>query len=263
MDILRKSLAPITEEAWEEINKQAKKVFNSVLSARKFVDIDGPKGWDFEAVSLGRLDPGSEKKGSVRYGINKVLPLIETRADFELNIWELDNAARGAADLDLKQMEEAAKKIAEFEENVIYKGFTKSGVKGLKESSGHKEQKYPEKVEGLPKVITEMISQFVKSSVEGPYSLILSTEKWEALSSYISGYPLNKVVKSLLEGKIILNPSSKDSFLVSERGGDFRLTLGQDLSIGYQSHDTKNVQLYFTESFTFQVIDPAAVMVFS
>jgi len=37
--------------------------------------------------------------------------------------------------------------------------------------------------------------------------------------------------------------------------------LGQDLSIGYESHNNKTVQLYFTESFTFQVIDPAAVLV--
>jgi uncharacterized linocin/CFP29 family protein len=263
MDILRKSLAPITKEAWDVINKQSKNVFNSVLSARRFVDIDGPKGWDFEAVSLGRLEVGPEKKGNVRYGINKVLPLVETRMSFELDMWELDNAARGAEDLNLNAMEEAAKKIAEFEENVIYKGFSKSGIKGLKESSSHKAVKYPEKVEDLPKVIAEMISQFVKSSVEGPYSLILSTDKWEALSSSVNGYPLNKIIKNLLEGKIILNPSSKDSFLVSERGGDFKLTLGQDLSVGYESHNSKNVQLYFTESFTFRVIDPAAVMIFS
>jgi uncharacterized linocin/CFP29 family protein len=263
MDILRQSLAPITDEAWDEINKQSKNVFNSVLSARRFVDIEGPKGWDFEAVSLGRLEVGSEKKGSVRYGINKVLPLIESRVSFELDMWELDNAVRGAVDLNLEPMEEAARKIAGFEENVIYNGFNKSGVKGLKTSGVHKPVKYPDNVEELPKVIAEMISQFVKSSVEGPYSLVLSTEKWEALSSHISGYPLKKVVKDLLEGKIILNPSSKDSFLVSERGGDFSLTLGQDLSIGYESHDTKNVQLYFTESFTFRVIDPASVINFN
>ena len=35
MDILRRSQAPITEEAWDIINNQAKKIFNSILSARK------------------------------------------------------------------------------------------------------------------------------------------------------------------------------------------------------------------------------------
>ena len=39
--------------------------------------------------------------------------------------------------------------------------------------------------------------------------------------------------------------------LLSTRGGDYELRLGQDVSIGYLSHDADSVQLYFTESFTF------------
>jgi uncharacterized linocin/CFP29 family protein len=39
--------------------------------------------------------------------------------------------------------------------------------------------------------------------------------------------------------------------VLSGRGGDYELRLGQDLSIGYLSHDAENVQLYFTETFTF------------
>ena len=36
------------------------------------------------------------------------------------------------------------------------------------------------------------------------------------------------------------------------------MTVGQDLSIGYRSHDKENVDLYLTESFTFRVLEPAA-----
>ncbi len=55
MNILRKNLSPISDQAWEEINEQARIVFKTTLSARKFVDIDGPKGLNFGAVTLGRL----------------------------------------------------------------------------------------------------------------------------------------------------------------------------------------------------------------
>ncbi|MBW6481062.1 MAG: bacteriocin family protein, partial [Bacteroidales bacterium] len=41
-----------------------------------------------------------------------------------------------------------------------------------------------------------------------------------------------------------------------------KMVIGQDISIGYESHNSKTVQLYFTESFTFQIVDPAAVAVF-
>jgi uncharacterized linocin/CFP29 family protein len=49
--------------------------------------------------------------------------------------------------------------------------------------------------------------------------------------------------------------------MISSRGGDFKLTLGQDLSIGYESHTQNEVQLYLTESFVFRVIEPKALIV--
>jgi len=48
--------------------------------------------------------------------------------------------------------------------------------------------------------------------------------------------------------------------VLSRRGGDFELTVGQDLAIGYKQHDAKDVDLYYTESFTFRVLEPAAAV---
>ncbi len=260
MDILRKSLAPISGKAWEEINDTALDVLNSVLSARRFLDVEGPKGWDFAALSTGRIQVPANQKGGVKYGIHQVLPMVEARIPFELNIWELDNVARGAEDIDLEALENAAREIAKFEEKAIYEGFKPGNIAGLKNSSDHEAIAFPEATEDIPGAIALAVSKMKSASIEGPYSLVLSTEKWQKINSYVRGYPLRKQLESLLGGKIIMAPYVKDTYLVSERGGDFRLVLGQDLSIGYESHNSKTVQLYFTESFTFQVIDPAAVM---
>ncbi len=48
--------------------------------------------------------------------------------------------------------------------------------------------------------------------------------------------------------------------LLSVRRGDFALTVGQDLSIGYAFHEKHKVELYLTESFTFRVLEPAAAV---
>lgn len=48
--------------------------------------------------------------------------------------------------------------------------------------------------------------------------------------------------------------------VLSVRGGDFVLTVGQDLSIGYKLHEAREIELFFTESFTFQVLEPAAAV---
>jgi uncharacterized linocin/CFP29 family protein len=47
---------------------------------------------------------------------------------------------------------------------------------------------------------------------------------------------------------------------MSMRGGDFLYDSGQDISIGYESHDAEAVNLYLEESFTFQVATPEAAV---
>lgn len=263
MDILRKSLAPINQEAWDEINEQARVVLKNVLTARKFADVEGPKGIAYGGISLGRLNiEESQKENAVRYGINEMQPLMETRKSFKLNIWELDNAVRGAEDVDLEEMEKAAREIAEFEEKAIYLGFEKACIKGIKEASDHKKMEFPQEEKDILKALVNGIGAMKESFVEGPYHLILGSEKWQNLHIHTGGYPLKRQVEDLIGGEIILNPNVNEGFLVSGRGGDFQLTLGQDLSIGYESHNEKEVQLYFTESFTFRTLDPAAVVVF-
>jgi uncharacterized linocin/CFP29 family protein len=263
MNILKKSLAPITDAAWNDINEEAAEIFNSVLSARKFVDVSQPQGLDFGGVHTGRIEIASKKKDTVRYGLNQVKPLVESRVGFSLDIWEIDNAARGAEDIDLQPMEEAAREIASFEERAVYLGLEKAGIAGLKNQSVHDPVAFPDSTDDLLTALSTQLARFNRRGIEGPYSLVVSEDDWERLSIQYEGYPLRKQLKHLLKGSIILSPFVEDAYLVSERGGDFRLTLGQDLSIGYNFHDKDSVELYFTESFTFQCFEPAAVAVFT
>ncbi len=263
MDILRKSLAPISDQAWEEINEDAKNTLETALSARKFIDVDGPKGLDFAAVPVGHLKiPSKQEKNEVQYGIHQLMPLIEARVPFELNIWELDNVARGNENIDLDNLQEAAYKIAEFEENAIYNGFKQANIEGLLNASEHSIMNLPDNIGHITGIISKGIVEFMKKGVQGPFNLIVGPEIYERLNSIMQGYPIRKQVEKIIEGEIILAHKINSALLVSARGGDFRLTVGQDLSIGYENHDNKKVELYFTESFTFQVLDPAALIVF-
>lgn len=262
MDILKTSLAPVTQAAWKEIYEEATDIFTSVLSARKFVDVEGPHGLGYGGVHTGRIDIASKKNDAVQFGVNRVLPLVESRISFSLDIWELDNAARGAEDIDLSPLEEAAREIASFEEKAIYYGLDKSGIEGIKNQSDHPAAAFPTNTDELLNALSKQIAVFKCNGIEGPYSLVLNEKEWERLSAQVAGYPLRKQIKEMLKGSIILSPFIEEAFLVSERGGDFRLTLGQDLSIGYHFHDKDTVELYFTESFTFQCFEPGAVVVF-
>jgi len=44
------------------------------------------------------------------------------------------------------------------------------------------------------------------------------------------------VVRKLVDGPLVWAPAVNGAVVLSMRGGDFELTIGCDLSIGYQSH---------------------------
>ena len=46
--------------------------------------------------------------------------------------------------------------------------------------------------------------------------------------------------------------------MLTTRGGDFGFYLGEDVSIGYLSHDDKTVRLYLEETFTFLLLTTEA-----
>lgn len=128
--MLYRDRSPISDKTWEEIDERAVEVLKSYLSARKVVHVVGPKGLDYNAISEGRLANVEEKDG-VYFGNYKVVPLTETRIEFEMDRWELDNLERGAKDVDYEPLEKAMEKIALFEERAIFDGLDKAIIEGL------------------------------------------------------------------------------------------------------------------------------------
>lgn len=127
--MLYRDKAPISKEAWGEINSRAEDVLKSYLSGRKVVNVNGPKGLDYNVISEGKIED-IKTTGDVNYASYKVLPLIESRVEFELDRIELDNIVRGAKDVDYEPLEKSLKNLALFEENAIYNGLENS-IKGL------------------------------------------------------------------------------------------------------------------------------------
>jgi uncharacterized linocin/CFP29 family protein len=52
----------------------------------------------------------------------------------------------------------------------------------------------------------------------------------------------------------------KGAIVLSMRGGDFSFESGEDLSVGYDSHDANVVNLYIEESYSFRVLTPEAAV---
>lgn len=261
MDLMRQQLAPISDAAWSEINDEAKNVFAIHLSGRRLVDVSGAKGIEAAAVNLGRLDVPEQKGKELRYGVRRVLPLVEVRAPFELEIWELDNVDRGAGDPDLDDLRRAAKEIAKFEERAIYDGFPEGSIRGLIESSDFDPIAVKLEAGSLLDAVGKAVMRLRYADVDGPYVLALGAALHQWLDSGCEqAYPLRKRLLQVIDGPIVPAPFLDGGVVLSRRGGDAEMTLGQDISIGYEHHDARKVHLFFSESLTFRVLAPEAVV---
>ncbi len=266
MDILKRELAPIPAEAWTEIDEQAIRSLSAILSARKVIDVNGPMGTDFPGVPEGRLEfPKKQPKNDVSYGIHKVHHLVEMRIPFELDVVELDNVVRGAKDVDLANLEDAARKIALFEEKVVYHGLPEANIRGLALCDEGACLAMGSKPEQLLEAIAEGITVFTGRSVEGPYAFVVGPKLWRLMSAHLQGYPVKMQAENILGGQVVLSPYltgqfENEAFMLSQRGGDMEIILGQDMAVGYESHTAHRVKLYYTESFTFRILEPAAVI---
>jgi uncharacterized linocin/CFP29 family protein len=76
----------------------------------------------------------------------------------------------------------------------------------------------------------------------------------------MGGYPVLEHLRLIAGGPVLWAPAVDGAIVLSLRGGDYELTVGQDISIGYLDHDDTNVHLYLEESFTFQILTPEAAV---
>ncbi|HEO71271.1 MAG TPA: bacteriocin, partial [Candidatus Hydrogenedentes bacterium] len=252
----------VPDAAWTAIDDTATQVLRSHLSARAVVDFDGPHGWDFAALSLGRVAPSAKgQKGSVSWAAREVLPLIELYEPFALSHHVLQDLARGAKDADLGPVEEAARRIAAFEEQVIYGGLPAAHIEGIIEAANSEAIPLKTEAEVFAQAVGHGVNTLKFAGIGGPYALVLGTDAYKALNQVTrSGQSLEQVIERVTGGHVLWSPAIGGGVLVSTRGGDFELTIGQDLAIGYARHDADAVELFFTETLAFRVLEPAAAI---
>jgi uncharacterized linocin/CFP29 family protein len=264
MDLLKRPHAPIAEEAWKAIDQMARQVLATHLTGRKFVDVSGPHGPSFAAVGLGRLEmePATTKDG-IGYGVHRVQPLVEFRARFSLDNWELDNLLRGAKDPDLDPLIRAAQAAARFEDTAIFRGFAKAGIAGLDQRVEAEPHELPLEANPFLDAISSTILGLQRASVQGPYVLVLGPQPFRFLATCQSGYPLLRQVERLLGGPVLHSDILEGGWLTSTRGGDSELAIGQDFAVGYEHHEARTLHLFVTESLTYRVLDPTAFVPFA
>jgi uncharacterized linocin/CFP29 family protein len=255
--------APISEEAWALIDDEARERLTPALAARKLVDFSGPHGWEHSASNLGRTVPLAEAPvEGVTAAQRRVLPVVELRAPFSLARSELRDADRGAPDVDLSALDEAARRIATAENRAVFRGWEPAGIAGIAQATPHEQITLGDDCARYPRHVAHAIELLLAAGIGGPYGLALGPVAYTRVleTTEHGGYPLLEHLRKILGGPLVWAPGVEGAVVVSQRGGDFLFDGGEDLSIGYDDHDADAVALYLVESFTFRVATPEAAV---
>jgi uncharacterized linocin/CFP29 family protein len=263
MSHLLREHAPITDAGWKLIDEEARERLLPGLASRRLLDFSGPHGWELSATNLGRVERAnvSELKG-VEANRRVVLRLIELRSRFTVSREELRAGDRGAEDVDFESLDAAAQRIVEAENTAVFHAWPKAGIDGLTGSSPHKAIVRGKSFADYPGCVARAVELLLRSGVAGPYGLALGREDYTSVveTAEHGGYPLLDHLRNIIKGPIVWAPGVSGAVVVSMRGGDFELSCGQDISVGYESHDAETVALYLEESYSFRVLTPEAAV---
>jgi uncharacterized linocin/CFP29 family protein len=261
---LHRELAPVSDAAWASIEEEARRTFTVYVAGRRVADVQGPEGPALSAVGTGHLGEIQAPAEGVTGRLRQAQPLVELRAPFTLSRQAIDDVERGAQDPDWQPLKDAARKIAFAEDRAVFEGYPAAGIAGVRATTSNPVLTLPADAHAYPDVISQALASLRLAGVGGPYSLVLSPDAYAAVSVTSDyGYPIREQLDRLVDGEILWAPAIDGAFLLSARGGDYTLQIGQDLSIGYLSHNAASVELYFQESLTFLVYTPEADVAFS
>ena len=260
MNNLHRDLAPISSAAWADMGDEARRTFAARAAARRTVDMPEPAGAEFSALGTGHVSRVAADTPGVEALQRHVVRVVELRAPFTLQRSEVDSVARGATDADWGPAQDAAAAIARAEDRAAFLGDKESGIQGMLPASTNDPIAMPEDLRDLPAAVAAGVTALRLAEVQGPFDLLLSADLFTKVSETTDhGSPIyDHIKRELKDGSIIWAPALDGALLLSVRGGDFELQLGQDLSIGYLSHDAETIDLYLQETFTFRVSTPEA-----
>jgi len=261
MNNLHRELAPVSAVAWTQIEQETTRTLKRYLAARRIVDVAGPTGLDTAAVGTGHQAPIDPPAPAVQARQRQVLPLVELRVPFTLSREQVDDVARGALDADWQPAREAARQIAFAEDRAVFAGYPAAGIGGIMPGASNPPLILPAQAADYPMAFAQAAGQLRAAGVDGPYAAVLSADAYTTVSEASDhGYPIIRHLRNVLDGELIWAPAISGAVVLTARGGDFSLHLGQDFAIGYLSHTDAEVTLYLQETFTFQLITAEAAV---
>jgi uncharacterized linocin/CFP29 family protein len=263
MDYLNRRQAPFDESVWDAIDAAAVKAARDRLTARRFLDLEGPFGPGLTTIEVGNdgycREPAPGEAGAV---IGRAISVPTVRKRFRLSIRRLAAFLDNGLPFDLAPVEDAAEAVAALEERMIYQGQADFGLSGLLTAEDRRQHRGQNWL-NLDQVINDVLAAVAtleEAGFRGPYALVLAPSLYNGLFRLYPGtelLQLEHLRRLCTEG--IYKANIEGGAVIDLHAGV--LIVGQDLMAGYIGHDGVHCELFLSESIVLRLDEPRAVCV--
>jgi uncharacterized linocin/CFP29 family protein len=257
---LNRDAAGLSEALWARIDEAARAAASDLLTARRFLDLEGPFGVGMTSVEVGSeaycRPAGSEAAGVVASSAIAV-PVLQQM--FELSIRRIQGHLEQGLPLDLNPVEEAAEAVARREDEIVYYGIEELNIHGLLTVPARQQMEIGDwsRVEQALNDVLAAVGRLDEAGFRGPYALALSPSRYNTLFRRYEGSDMLQLdhLRRLCEEGVFKAPI-EGALLVDPRAGMLRV--GQDLEVGYSANDGIHHKLFASESLVLVLDEPGA-----
>lgn len=261
MDATHRQLAPFGDDIWQAIERVAVAAARERLTARRFLDVDGPFGLGLTSIELGNDGFCRQPdEGEAAQILGRAVSVPMLRKSFSLSLRRLAGHLDGGQPLDLRPAEDAAEAVARREEELIYVGQPDFGLPGLLTAPGrcHRDGGDWARMDQALADVLAAVTALDEAGYPGPYALVLEPRLFNGL---FRRYEDSDLLQSEHLGRLctrgIFKAAVKGGAVVDPRVG--RIIVGEDLTSGFSFQDGVHAHLYLMESLVLRLDDPRAV----
>jgi uncharacterized linocin/CFP29 family protein len=260
MPALGRTTAPLSDRVWAALDDAVVGAARHVLGARRMATFDGPRGWDCVALPSGTLGRREVREGQAEVWTANLVVLAEIRAAFTLPWPAIEAFERGGPALDTAGAEAAAREVALAEDRLLLYG--EPVGPGFLSGAAHRVQAGDWAQPGrLVRDVLLAAQALDAAGLPGPYRALLAPAAYYAYlqATAEGGYPADRRLRGVVADVHRSAALRQRGAVFSSREGDFLVTVGGDLTVGYRIHDREGVHLFCAETVAGRVVTPEAV----
>jgi uncharacterized linocin/CFP29 family protein len=276
-DYLQRDQAPLGVDQWAAFDQTATRTAQSMLVARRFINLVGPFGPGIEALpndtvsgaTAGHIDLlGTQEGDAIGIDQRRFLPLPLLYKDFWIHWRDLESSRQLGVPLEVGKVAAAAAATAQAEDRLVFDGEPSLGLPGLRTAEGRQTlpmsdwgsmgRAFADVVEGM-RALTQ-------AGFTGPYALAVSPRLYADLNRIFDDtgvLELEQVEKLARRGvypaAVLPEPSA---LLIDSGSQNLDLAVGVDLTVAYLESSNLNHRFRVVESLVLRIRRAGAICMF-